>query len=146
MYIYIIVGWYMCPIWLKMTNISFRNRIWTLISLFPILSPQSRSFIPLYESVRDVANHRVKQLRVVLLKLSSNLNGCENVCKVVAMTKKVGFWFKSNSKCHLCHLPIWIGSQKAKSVTWSSTSDSRNFTLKTSLSWAGGSTEGSCTD
>ena len=64
------------------------------MSLFPILSPQSRSFIPLYESVRDVANHRVKQLRVVLLKLSSNLNDeqdCENVCKVVAMTKKVFF-------------------------------------------------------
>ena len=94
----------MCPIWLKMTKISFQNlsyfRIWTLISLFPILSPQSRSFIPLYEGVRDVANHRVKQLRVVLLKLSSNLNDCENDCGVVTMTKKVGFWFKSNLKCH----------------------------------------------
>ena len=91
---------YVCAIWIKMTNIPILNTIWTLMSLFPILSPQSRSFIPLYEGVWDVADHRVKELRVVLLKLSSNLNDCENDCGMGTMTKKVGFWFKSNSKYH----------------------------------------------
>ena len=85
---------YVCAIWIKIKYISFWNRIWTLMSVFPILLPQSRSFIPLYESVWDVANHRVKQLRVVLFKLSSNLNDeqdCENDCGMGAMKKKVGF-------------------------------------------------------
>ena len=46
----------------------------TIITIImTIMVPQPRGFIPLYESVWNVADHRVKQLCVVFFKLPSNL-------------------------------------------------------------------------
>ena len=54
--------------------------------------PQPGCFIPLYERVRNVADHRVQQLSVVLLKLSPHLTIliaiiCDCECEYGYMTK-----------------------------------------------------------
>ena len=57
--------------------------------------PQPGCFIPLYERVRNVADHRVQQLSVVLLKLSPHLT----ILIAIICECEYGYMTKCNCHC-----------------------------------------------